>query len=53
MVATPPLMSIETKGAGEPTDLRASIRAGAPPVIEIRGEIDIQSAPGCGTNCSG
>ena len=29
----------------EPTDLRVGIRPGAPPVVEICGEIDIQSAP--------
>jgi len=28
-----------------PADLQVSIRRGAPPVVEIRGEIDIQSAP--------
>ena len=29
----------------ESTDLRVGIRPGAPPVVEICGEIDIQSAP--------
>ena len=29
----------------EPTDLRVGIRPGAPPVVEICGEIDIHSAP--------
>ena len=29
----------------EPADLRVGIRPGAPPVVEICGEIDIQSAP--------
>jgi anti-anti-sigma factor len=29
----------------EPADLRVGVRPGAPPVVEICGEIDIQSAP--------
>lgn len=29
----------------EPADLRVGIRPGAPPVVEVCGEIDIQSAP--------
>jgi anti-sigma B factor antagonist len=34
-------------GAGfeDESGLRVSVRAGIPPVIEIRGEIDVQSAP--------
>ena len=28
----------------EPADLRVGVRPGVPPVVEIRGEIDIQSA---------
>jgi anti-sigma B factor antagonist len=29
----------------EPTELRMGIRPGAPPVVEVCGDIDIQSAP--------
>ncbi len=35
----------QAHGPGEPADLRVGIRPGAPPVVEICGEIDIQSAP--------
>jgi hypothetical protein len=35
-----------------PADLRVGIRPGAQPVVEIRGEVDIQSAAHSGRNCS-
>src|SRR5260370_14150890 len=35
----------QAQGPQEPADLRVVIRPGAPPVVEIFGEIDIQSAP--------
>src|SRR5208283_1774534 len=34
-----------TQGAPENDDLRVSIRPGPPPVIEVRGEIDVCSSP--------
>ena len=35
----------QAHGPGEPADLRVGVRPGAPLVVEICGEIDIQSAP--------
>ncbi len=35
----------QAQGPGEPSDLRVGIRPGAPPIVEICGDIDIQSAP--------
>ena len=41
----PSLPAWPVRDLAEPADLRVGIRPGAPPVVEVRGEIDIQSAP--------
>jgi anti-sigma B factor antagonist len=41
----PSLPARPARDLTEPTDLRVSIRPGTPPIVEICGEIDIQSAP--------
>jgi anti-sigma B factor antagonist len=44
-VPYPSLPAQQGRNLTEPADLRVDIRPGAPPVVEICGEIDIQSAP--------
>jgi anti-anti-sigma factor len=41
----PSLPAQQARDLTQPADLQVGIRPGAPPVVEIRGEIDIQSAP--------
>jgi anti-sigma B factor antagonist len=41
----PNLLTWPARDLTEPADLRMDIRPGTPPVVEICGEIDIQSAP--------
>ena len=41
----PSLPAWPARDLTEPVDLRVGIRPGVPPVVEICGEIDIQSAP--------
>ena len=40
----PSLPAQQARDLTQPAELQVGIRSGAPPVVEIRGEIDIQSA---------
>lgn len=45
MPLTRPLAPPSASGCADPPDLRVSVRPGAPPVVEVSGEVDVQSAP--------